>query len=201
MTQDYKESLSAMMDGEANELELQRTLKNASEDDMAAWSRYQTASSFMKKDKDLFFGADISAAVSNAIANEAPLKRKGISGAKPILSFAVAATVTLAVFAGLQLQQTESGFGTVSSDIASTAGSAESTPVFAGGQGLSLQSEQGFATVSGELQLETSNTQRAVADSIAADRLNAHIEAHTESSSNNNNEGVLPFARVEAATE
>jgi len=68
---------------------------------------------------------------------------------------------------------------------------------------LSLQAEQGFATVSGQVQLQSEQvvTERAVADAIAADRLNAHLGEHSLSNSLNNNEGVLPFARMESTEE
>lgn len=203
MAQDYKESLSAMMDGEANELELRRTLKDADQEDFDTWSRYQVASSIMKGDKDLFLGSDISAAVAQAIQDE-PIQKQGMAAStKSWLSFAVAATVTLAVFAGVQFQNTVEGVQPVL-QVADT--KQDSAPVAAGIEGLSLQAEEGFATVAGQLQVprvqdQQTVTERAVADSIAADRLNAHIKAHAENSSVNNNEGILTFARDEASHE
>ena len=45
MTDDMRESLSAVMDGEANELEMERVLKHAvtDEETRATWTRYHLA--------------------------------------------------------------------------------------------------------------------------------------------------------------
>jgi len=201
MSQNLNETLSAMMDGEANELEMRRALKDADSESMETWSRYQTVSSIMKQDKDLFLGSDISAAVAAAVADEKTPRQGMSAGLKSGLSFAAAACVTLAVFAGLQLNTSDEGLVPAVPQVAET--EQNNTPVFAGGQGLSLQAEQGFATVSGQVQLQSEQvvTERAVADAIAADRLNAHLGEHSLSNSLNNNEGVLPFARMESTEE
>ncbi len=98
------ESLSALLDDETTELELHRIL--AAKDDMplrATWSRYQVARAVMHKEL-IEPRLDLDAAVSAALADE-PVHR-----VKPVASrwqglgrFAVAASVTVAVLAGVRL--------------------------------------------------------------------------------------------------
>lgn len=72
-----QETLSAVMDNEADELELRRVLAACGEDAelRSTWSRYQLARSVMHREPTLP-KLDIAAAVSAALADEAPLRRK-----------------------------------------------------------------------------------------------------------------------------
>lgn len=103
-----QESLSAVMDNEADELELRRVLA-ASDDPQirATWSRYQMVRAAMHKEL-LEPRLDIAAAVSAALADEPEL----VIAAAPKTArkswrrfgrLAVAATVTVAVLAGVRL--------------------------------------------------------------------------------------------------
>src|SRR5476649_3017657 len=97
-----QESLSAVMDNEADELELRRVL-NAFDDAETrdTWSRYQVARAVMHKDL-LIPRLDIAAAVSAALADEAvPAKARGPW--RSLGRLAVAASVTVAVLAGVRL--------------------------------------------------------------------------------------------------
>ena len=98
-----QESLSAVMDNEADELELRRVLNAADDaDTRAIWSRYQVARAAMHKDL-LLPNLDIASAVSAALAEEAapaPVKRNAWQS---IGRLAVAASVTVAVLAGVRL--------------------------------------------------------------------------------------------------
>jgi sigma-E factor negative regulatory protein RseA len=99
------ESLSAVMDNEADELELRRVLSDSDAADVrATWSRYQIARAVMRKEQFMPH-LDIAASVSAALADEqvvAPVKvaRKAWSTLGRV---AVAASVTLAVLAGVRL--------------------------------------------------------------------------------------------------
>jgi sigma-E factor negative regulatory protein RseA len=98
-----QESLSAVMDNEADELELRRVI-NALDDSetRATWSRYQIARAVMHKDL-LDPRLDLAAAVSAALADEiAPVKVKR-GPWRSIGRLAVAASVTVAVLAGVRL--------------------------------------------------------------------------------------------------
>ncbi|PCO06443.1 anti-sigma factor [Microbulbifer flavimaris] len=109
------ESLSALMDGEANELELQRLLKSGSAGSEAGqrWSRYQLAASVMRGETVARTDTDLAARISAAVAREEPLQQSASeSGAaandaghrwRQMLSRgAVAATVAFAAILGVQ---------------------------------------------------------------------------------------------------
>lgn len=102
------ESVSAVMDGEADELELRRVLAAAGEDAAvrARWARYQLARAVMHK-QTVVPGLDLASAVSAAIAAEETAAV--VAAPKPPRSswsqfgrLAVAASVTLAVLAGVR---------------------------------------------------------------------------------------------------
>ncbi|BFT61780.1 sigma-E factor negative regulatory protein [Pseudomonas moorei] len=98
-----QESLSAVMDNEADELELRRVL-NACDDveTRETWARYQIARAVMHKDL-LLPRLDIAAAVSAALADEAVPAKVSRGPWRSLGRLAVAASVTLAVLAGVRL--------------------------------------------------------------------------------------------------
>jgi sigma-E factor negative regulatory protein RseA len=97
-----QESLSAVMDNEADELELRRVL-NAVDDaeTRATWSRYQVARAAMHKEL-LLPNLDIASAVSAALADEAVPAKVKQGPWRSIGRLAVAASVTVAVLAGVR---------------------------------------------------------------------------------------------------
>ena len=98
-----QESLSAVMDNEADELELRRVLNAFGDaDTRATWSRYQVARAAMHKDL-LLPHLDISAAVSAAIADEVTPLKASRSPWRSLGRLAVAASVTVAVLAGVRM--------------------------------------------------------------------------------------------------
>ena len=98
-----QESLSAVMDNEADELELRRVL-NAFDDTQTrdTWSRYQVARAVMHKDL-LIPRLDIASAVSAALAEEQTPAKVARGPWRSIGRLAVAASVTVAVLAGVRL--------------------------------------------------------------------------------------------------
>ncbi|HEX8594031.1 MAG TPA: anti sigma-E factor RseA C-terminal domain-containing protein, partial [Pseudomonas sp.] len=98
-----QESLSAVMDNEADELELRRVLNAIDDaDTRATWSRYQIARAAMHKEL-LIPHLDITAAVSAAIADEVSPLKVGRGPWRTLGRLAVAASVTVAVLAGVRL--------------------------------------------------------------------------------------------------
>ncbi|MNX94263.1 Sigma factor AlgU negative regulatory protein [compost metagenome] len=91
------------MDNEADELELRRVL-NACDDveTRETWARYQIARAVMHKDL-LLPRLDIAAAVSAALADEAVPAKASRGPWRSLGRLAVAASVTLAVLAGVRL--------------------------------------------------------------------------------------------------
>jgi len=66
-----KESISALMDEEANEIELQRILSHKDRDEVhTLWKDYHLARDVMASQKDLGFHIDVSDAVSSIIDSE-----------------------------------------------------------------------------------------------------------------------------------
>ncbi|MFC6979067.1 sigma-E factor negative regulatory protein [Microbulbifer taiwanensis] len=82
------ESLSALMDGEASELELQRLLKASagSAEVGERWSRYQLAASVLRREQVAPVDSGLAASISAAIEREEPLpigRRWRRSGRRP----------------------------------------------------------------------------------------------------------------------
>ncbi|QMV61992.1 RseA family anti-sigma factor [Pseudomonas berkeleyensis] len=97
-----QESLSAVMDNEADELELRRVLAASENGELrGTWSRYQVARAAMHREL-LVPQLDIASAVSAALAEEAAPARKTPMW-RSVGRVAVAASVTVAVLAGVRL--------------------------------------------------------------------------------------------------
>lgn len=92
------ESISVLIDGEANDLDLARVLKNGEESEALReyWYRQQQYRTIMRSGASAFNTLDVSAGVSAAISSD---KRRF---ANPLASMAVAASVTIAVVLGGQ---------------------------------------------------------------------------------------------------
>ncbi len=93
-----KEALSALMDGESQELELRRSLDSIGEHDglRAWWSRQQQVSEILQSQRSSQTGVDVSARVRSTLASQPQFQRN------PLWSMAIAASVTLAVVMGGQ---------------------------------------------------------------------------------------------------
>ncbi|WP_226702589.1 sigma-E factor negative regulatory protein [Microbulbifer elongatus] len=131
--QRLNESLSALMDGEASELEIQRLLKesDASGSDLQErWSRYQLAGSVLRGDKvapvDLGLAASISAAIADepSLADSAQPSAANDSGDtgrsrwwRPLSRGAVAATVAFAAVLGVQQIQSPQPGGNMLAEV------------------------------------------------------------------------------------
>lgn len=101
-----KEAMSAVMDGEANSMDLARVLRAVRNEPEARqyWQRLQVTSAALKTGRAPM-AIDISEAVLEAIEQVPPKRRVG-----PLGSMAVAASVTFAlVFGGQLLQSQDSG--------------------------------------------------------------------------------------------
>lgn len=104
-----RESLSALMDDEAEQLEVRRVLQAGEQDPNVrrSWERYQLARSIMHKEP-WDTGVDLSAGISAALAEEPSLKATpAASGAfrwkTQLGRVAVAASVTVAVLIGVRM--------------------------------------------------------------------------------------------------
>ncbi|MEZ0123433.1 MAG: sigma-E factor negative regulatory protein [Candidatus Reddybacter sp.] len=104
-----RETLSALMDDSASELELHRVMRetNSEESLNATWSRYHLAASAMRKELPVDFvdsSAELRAAISMALVNEPLPQRRGQWG-QAVGRVAIAASVAaLAIFGAQQYQ-------------------------------------------------------------------------------------------------
>lgn len=111
-TESVKESLSALMDAEGDELDLRRVLKGLDESPEAAdtWRRYHLARSAMHRERETSFTMDIASAVSaevELISREAPASAAPVAERRSLFSFAgsaaIAAGVAVMVITGVQV--------------------------------------------------------------------------------------------------
>jgi sigma-E factor negative regulatory protein RseA len=73
MNERLKESLSALLDGEVNELELQRILTSENRQEVSAcWQRYHEVREWIQNDSSLRIKIDIRSSVMNAITKDEP---------------------------------------------------------------------------------------------------------------------------------
>ena len=106
MNDRLKESISALMDGEVDELELARLLKEAESDPevITLWSRYHLVSALMKRESLMPASDRLTIRLRETLAaepsfDEAPEAHRWL---KPVASVAVAAAVAFAVVLGYQ---------------------------------------------------------------------------------------------------
>ncbi|ARN75352.1 sigma-E factor negative regulatory protein [Oceanicoccus sagamiensis] len=214
MSEHLRESVSALMDGEADELELRRLLAAENADTVnRSWSNYHLVrdSLHSTEQSSEFRHLDISQQVSMAIAEESAAAgaatdtvEKPARWWQPAAGFAVAASVAVVVVFGVQtVDQSSQGLNS-SPAVATTVSSSQAAvasrvyPV----QAASMQaSSTGTVSLSsGELPGDNAAT-KAAADIEAQKRLEKYILRHTERAALNNGQGVISFARVPSFEE
>ena len=184
-----QESLSAVMDNEADQLELRRVL-NAVDDaeTRATWSRYQVARAAMHKEL-LLPNLDIASAVSAALADEAVPAKAKQGPWRTVSRVAVAASVTLAVLAGVRLYNQDDITG---------AQLAAQQPVQ---QGVTVPQAQGPAVLAGYSESSDQPT-GPMANGVLQNqagwdqRLPGYLRQHAQDSALKGSETALPYARA-----
>ena len=198
MSERMRESLSALMDGEANELELQRVLSGMGDDVelRQTWSRYHAV-----RDAAAGHTADLSLDISERVRDA--LARESSAGSvgkiqqflKPIASFAVAASVAAVVVVG----------GQQISQIADS-GSNPGANTLAGGV-----SAVGLVNSIGAMPVQASYGNQGVPvlqpaartayRELARQRMEKYMQEHAEHAALNSPQGLVPFARVQQIKE
>jgi|AntAceMinimDraft_11_1070367.scaffolds.fasta_scaffold00079_22 sigma-E factor negative regulatory protein RseA len=191
------ESLSALMDDEANELELERVLSqlNGEPRMRETWLRYSQARNAMHGDQMAYQSWDISARVQSSIAEAHGVSAIGLAGFKqrmlrPLISVAVAASVTATVvIGGQQLAQIEA----VDPYGANPSAAADASPV-------------GMLNSLGAIPLQASFGTQAVPvlqpavrtayQDLAQQRQRMYMQEHAEQAALNSPQGLVPFVRV-----
>lgn len=192
------ESLSALMDGEASDLDTRRVLKAlASEDSHNAmqmrekWRRYHSVSSVMKG--DVASTIDYSEAIAHAIGNELVFKMSPLT---KILSssgrFAIAASVALVAILGVQQFNQSASLTDEAVDFAyidetSVEGVVGPANQFPAGWALSEQTQ--VRTVSVEKKVYSQQEGRAYLAYVLA--------KHASNAPYIRSQGMLPYARLE----
>jgi sigma-E factor negative regulatory protein RseA len=218
------ESLSALMDNEASELELQRLLKalEADSEVKAIWSRYQVASAGLKGKLPVMASSDFAARISAAIDTEETYFQQPISkqkaGADNVVAMpsswwqqlgraAIAASVAGALVVGVQQYQ---AIAPQSVDIAvntpaATPAAIESKVNLPSGINAPALSARTVAVQSGyesrpqeSRQVMFVPRQEAVPvhNEDITNYVNQLIQEHTDNASLNGGQGMLPYTRV-----
>jgi sigma-E factor negative regulatory protein RseA len=198
MSERMRESLSAMMDDEAQELELERVLSRIAEDGelRQTWVRYSAVRAALSGQQVACPGRDISGAVRLALSSEADapsdLAGKGIRERvlRPLASFAVAASVAATVVIGGQQLARISGAGPEAGDSV-LAGNASPVGMVNSLGATSVQASFGTQAVP-VLQPATRTAYRE----LARQRMEKYMQEHAEHAALNSPQGLVPFARV-----
>jgi len=219
-SQSLAESVSALVDNQASELELQRVLKasQTSLEVKATWARYQMISAGIRRDLPSQISmTDFAARVSAAIEAEPAVEAQPASSqeiqSKPwwqnLARFAVAASVA----GGVMLFAQYPGLVDQTADVVADAQTFDAVtpaaiPSGYHGQALSLRTvglEQGFEGRQQESRNLVFVPREAVATNNARFSAEAQeewreylmqlIESHADNASLNSSQGMLPFAR------
>ena len=197
MSDKLRESLSALMDDEANELEVHRLLSQLGDDAelRATWIRYNAARSVMSGQTVSQLDVDISARVSAAIAEEdAPASSRLAALGRPLASLAVAASVMGAVvFGGQQLAYL--GADPTSSQVVA---SGSASPV---GMVNSLGATSVRASYGTQALPNLEPATRTAYKELARQRMQAYQQEHAEHAALNSPQGLIPYTRVSRIKE
>lgn len=187
------ESLSAVMDNEADELELRRVLAADGDTEVrATWSRYQLARAAMHREL-IEPRLDIASSVSAALADEPALApaKPARSGWRGLGRLAVAASVTVAVLAGVRLYN--------QSEVAGPQLAQQQAP-----QPTIVvpQTNQGPAVLAGYNGEAAPEQAQAPAESWHEERLPSYVRQHAQQAAfGSGAETALPYARAASMEE
>ena len=195
------EALSALMDGEADEMELRRILKDVDADSelRASWQRYQLASAALRRDLPDQL-VDLSAAVHEAVAKESRPAQTTQRWLKPLGRFAVAASVTAIAVFGMQqygLQQSGVPIAAIESPETEVATPTQLPSNFAVPQ---LPVRVVSATSGNREPQRPVEIKQVIPDQATRDQVQRYLNGlmlrHTENAALNTNQGMMPFARM-----
>jgi sigma-E factor negative regulatory protein RseA len=215
ISQPLAESVSALVDNQTSELELQRILKASQSDPEVKmiWGRYQIASSVIRGNMPAFEVNDFAARMSAALDEEEAHGASTSTGKKGhwwqnAARFAVAASVAGGV---LLFSQNFNG-GVVDAPIVASASSAAplaapavSLPSGYHGQPLSLRTvgmQNGYEARQQDnrqvmfVPRQNATAAPTVTNEELVDYFNELVEAHADNAALNSSQGMLPFARV-----
>ena len=202
MNERIRESLSAVMDGEANELELERVLSQmdgdaAGESELRqTWVRYSAIRSVNTEGISPDLSMDISQGVRLAIAQGKTAGSQSQGAVqrflKPFASFAVAASVAATVVIGGQ-QLSQIGVAGAPSGVL-----VASSPVGLINTVGATAIQASYGTQSVPLLQPTARTAYR---ELARQRMQMYMQEHVEQAALNSPQGLVPFSRVQLIKE
>jgi sigma-E factor negative regulatory protein RseA len=191
MSEQIRESLSVLMDEEANELDVERVLQNSDDDAVrAVWGRYHTVRQIMREGSGRQVQVDIAARVMAALEAEPEIRPVASwhNFLRPVASLAVAASVFATVLMGSQFYNLLGGEGELAPQLSnqvSTVGMVNTL----GGSAV----RAGYASPALRPQSEL---RYADYNELARERLQRYLLTHAEEAALNAPQGMMPFARV-----
>ncbi|SEK64194.1 sigma-E factor negative regulatory protein [Halomonas daqiaonensis] len=226
MSQNARESLSALMDNEGDELELRRVLKSLddSPDAAEAWRRYHLMRSLMRREPGVDVATDLSAGIMARLEDE-PLPRveAGEPTGRPISlarGAGIAAAVSLMVISGVQFYNGSIDGEQAPTELASQgqpASELQASPVALGGSEMvasgldsrsSLPNLPLFQTPSGDSRgvmtvgagfdspLFLSPRQSVRNDQQQAQLLQSYLDRHAEGAAYRSGDSWMPLLRA-----
>jgi sigma-E factor negative regulatory protein RseA len=193
-----RESLSALLDGEANELELERVLSRIADDHelRRTWVRYNTVRATVSGHQLAHMTLDISTQVRHAIADQrnASAEHTGVSlrqrFLRPVASLAIAASVAATVVIGGQ-QLAQIGGAQPYDQGRAVAASASPVGLVNSIGATSVQASYGMQSMP---VLQPAS--RTAYQELARQRMQKYMQEHAEQAALNSPQGLIPFARV-----
>ncbi|PMR73472.1 sigma-E factor negative regulatory protein [Billgrantia endophytica] len=223
MSQNARESLSALMDNEGDDLELRRVLKSIEDDPGAAdaWRRYHLMRSMLHRDHDVDVSTDLSAGIMARLENEpVPVMEEAPVAPRRSLPFArsagIAAAVSLMVITGVQFYngsdftsgggaqvadseprspagQPQRSFATVSGGQASPVGMPLFSPTASGGQSGIMPVSNSFEN---PLFMAPNPRQSQSTDQEQARLLQSYLDRHAEGATYRSGDAWMPLLRA-----
>lgn len=193
MTEQLRESLSALMDDEANELELERVLSRIGQDSelRGTWVRYQAVRAATSGQGVPSMEWDISGRVMASIGEqEGPATAaRWQRMLRPLGGFAVAASVAaVVVVGGQQWSQTQAPV-----EVASQSAAAPALGFVNTLGGAPVQASLGSGN---SAELELTPAARTAYHELARQRMLMYSQQHAEQAALNTPQGLIPYARV-----
>lgn len=186
MNDTVRESLSALMDGEASELELRRILSADEKAIRTEWADLHRSQELLKNETNPFIGWDISSRVMAEIADDELVNSGGTGWKQAVSGLAIAASVAAVVVIGSMGGNMFGGSTQMVAENNGVSGRVYPAQASAAVGGVAV-SAQAQASPAGPLLNN---------DAEARKRFEAYLRKHTDRAAFNNGQGMVSYARV-----
>lgn len=186
MNDTVRESLSALMDGEASELELRRILSADEKAIRTEWADLHRSQELLKNESNPFIGWDISSRVMAEIADDELVNSSGTGWKQAVSGLAIAASVAAVVVIGAMGGNMFGGSPQMVAENSGVSGRVYPAQASAAVGGVAV-SAQAQASPAGPLLNN---------DAEARKRFEAYLRKHTDRAAFNNGQGMVSYARV-----